>query len=197
MSREPATAAASATARGQRPRTRAAPSTAAPAITPPSAHCSAAPDLKPAISRCHSSAPSDASAARPSSRATHCGTSARETGFAALTRRAASGAVRTTSTASMMAAAAPRLTTAAHPVVRRGAAPLSALLHLPLAQLDAADLAGQRLRQVLDELDPAGVRVGRQPRAHVRLDVGHELVRGRVPLGEHDERLHDVAAPLV
>src|SRR3954447_8029859 len=67
-------------------------------------------------------------------------------------------------------------------------------LHLALAQLDAADLAGERLRQVVDELDLARVRVRRQPVADVALDRLHDLVGRLVALGEHDERLDDAAA---
>src|SRR4051812_27637062 len=70
-------------------------------------------------------------------------------------------------------------------------------LHLALAQLDPADLAGERLRQVVDELDLAWVRVRGQARADVLLDVLDELVGRLVALGEHDERLDDVAAQLV
>ena len=39
---------------------------------------------------------------------------------------------------------------------------LAAALELLLAQLDAPDLAGERLRQVVDELDLARVGVGRE-----------------------------------
>src|ERR687890_752893 len=48
-------------------------------------------------------------------------------------------------------------------------------LHLPLAQLDAADLARERLGQVVDELDLARIGVCGQPLAHELLDVLDEL----------------------
>src|SRR3954449_7908514 len=70
-------------------------------------------------------------------------------------------------------------------------------LHLRLAQLDAADLAGQRLGELVDELDLARVGVGRQPAAHEGLDLVDELVRALLALGEHDEGLDDVPAALV
>src|ERR671933_1169882 len=69
--------------------------------------------------------------------------------------------------------------------------------HLALPQLDAPDLAGERLRQVVDELDPARVGVRRQPVADEVLDVLGHVVAGLVALGEHDERLDHVAALLV
>src|SRR5919199_1303854 len=59
--------------------------------------------------------------------------------------------------------------------------------HLALPQLDAPDLAGERLRQVVDELDPARVGVRRQPVADEALDVLGHLVAGLVALGQHDE----------
>ena len=68
---------------------------------------------------------------------------------------------------------------------------------LALAQLDPADLAGQGLREVVDELDLARVRVRGQARAHVRLDLLDQLVGALVALGEHDERLDHAAAALV
>ena len=49
-------------------------------------------------------------------------------------------------------------------------------VELELAQLDPADLAGQRLRQVGDELDQPRVRVGGEPLAHEALDLVGELV---------------------
>src|SRR3954469_20903107 len=70
-------------------------------------------------------------------------------------------------------------------------------LELALAKLDPADLAGERLRQVVDELDLARVRVGAQPRPHVVLDVLDQLVTRGVALGQHDERLDHVSAPFV
>src|SRR3954453_18294672 len=70
-------------------------------------------------------------------------------------------------------------------------------LHLALAQLDPADLAGEGLRQVVEELDLARVGVRRQPVADVALDGLDELVGRLVAVGEHDERLDDVAANLV
>ena len=50
------------------------------------------------------------------------------------------------------------------------------LLPLGLAQLDPADLAGQRLRQVVHELDLARVGVGGQVAAHELLDLVRRLV---------------------
>src|SRR3954451_25329790 len=70
-------------------------------------------------------------------------------------------------------------------------------LHLALAQLDAADLPGEGLREVVDELDLARVGVGGQAVADVALDVLDEVVGLLVALGEHDERLDDVALDLV
>src|SRR4051794_7221146 len=70
-------------------------------------------------------------------------------------------------------------------------------LELALSELDPADLSGERLGQVIHELDLARVRVRAQARAHVRLDVVDQIVARRVPLGEHDERLDHVPAPLV
>src|SRR3954464_10088615 len=67
------------------------------------------------------------------------------------------------------------------------------LLALGLTQLDAADLAGERLRQVVDELDLARVGERRQVAAHELLDLVHELARRLAPFAEHDERLDDVA----
>src|SRR5687768_11412544 len=63
---------------------------------------------------------------------------------------------------------------------------------LGLAQLDPADLAGQRLGQVVHELDLAGIGVGRQVAAHEALDLRRGLLAGLVPLREHHEGLHDV-----
>ena len=54
-------------------------------------------------------------------------------------------------------------------------------LELSLAQLDAADLSRQRLRQLVDELDPPRIRVGRMMVAHVGLDVVRQGVRGSCP----------------
>src|SRR3954470_11271439 len=68
------------------------------------------------------------------------------------------------------------------------------LLALGLAQLDAADLAGQRLRQGVDELDLARIGECRQVPPHELLDLILEFARRLVPLAEHDERLHEVAA---
>ena len=70
-------------------------------------------------------------------------------------------------------------------------------IELELTELDAADLPRQRLRQIGDELDQARIGVGREPLADEGLDLGGELVRRRVALGEDDERLDDVAAQLV
>src|SRR5687767_3570812 len=66
-----------------------------------------------------------------------------------------------------------------------------------LAQLDPADLARERLRQRLDELDPARVCVRAQPTADEALDVVGQLVRRVRGLGQHDEGLDHVAALIV
>src|SRR5690348_5502488 len=63
---------------------------------------------------------------------------------------------------------------------------------LALAQLDPADLAGQRLRQVVDELDAPRIRVLGKARAHEVGDLLRELVARLVTGGEHDERLDDL-----
>ena len=54
-------------------------------------------------------------------------------------------------------------------------------LALLLAQLHPADLAGERLRQVVHELDLARVGVGRVALAHVVLDLVGQLVARGVP----------------
>src|SRR4029453_12119982 len=63
-----------------------------------------------------------------------------------------------------------------------------------LAQLGAADLAGQGLGQVVDELDLARVGVGRQALADVPLELAGQLVAGRRAGDQADEGLDDVAA---
>src|SRR5207244_4899011 len=68
---------------------------------------------------------------------------------------------------------------------------------LELPELDAADLAGERLRQVAHELDTPWICVRRQALADERLDVVREPLRRLVVRGAHDERLDDVAAQLV
>jgi len=70
-------------------------------------------------------------------------------------------------------------------------------VELELAELDAADLARERLRQVGDELDAARVCVGGEAVADERLDLVGEGVRRLETPREHDERLDDVAAQLV
>src|SRR5205085_6585834 len=70
-------------------------------------------------------------------------------------------------------------------------------LELELPQLDPPDLPRERLRQVLDELDSAWIRVRRQALADEGLDLGRELVGGRVTTSGDDERLDDIAAELV
>src|SRR3954469_1551398 len=134
------------------------------------------------MSRCHSSAPTALSAASASARAAHWGTIARVTGCAgrASLRRAVATpeGVRTGCTRSILAAALTVLRGLAHRMVLRR--------ELPLAQLDSPDLAGERLREVVHELDLARVGVGGQPVAHVRLDLPHQLVRRLEALGEHD-----------
>src|SRR5438445_7985413 len=65
---------------------------------------------------------------------------------------------------------------------------------LSLAQLDPADLAADRLRQLADELDLPGVLVRRGDRLHVLLEVRRQLVGGIVSGRQHDERLDDRSA---
>src|SRR3954471_22621051 len=96
------------------------------------------------------------SAASPSARAAHCGTIARATGCAgrASLRRAVATpkGVRTGCTRSILAAARAASRGLAHRMVlRRG---------LALAQLDPPDLAGERLREIVHELDLARIGVG-------------------------------------
>jgi len=47
---------------------------------------------------------------------------------------------------------------------------------LRLSQLDPADLSGERLRQIVDELDPARIRIGREVPADEALDIGGQLI---------------------
>src|SRR4051794_39846449 len=68
---------------------------------------------------------------------------------------------------------------------------------LALAQLDAADLSRERLREVLHELDLPRIRVLGQPVTNEAADLAGQVVAGLMPFREHDERLHDVSAPLV
>src|SRR5262249_2276029 len=63
---------------------------------------------------------------------------------------------------------------------------------LAFAKLDPADLSGQCLGEVVDELDRAWVRVGGEPLAHELLDLLGELVRGLDPGQDAYERLDDV-----
>src|SRR5204862_7341554 len=67
---------------------------------------------------------------------------------------------------------------------------------LPLAQLDAADLAGQRLGQFVDELDAPRVRVLGKAHPHELGDLLRELVACLVARRENDECLDDGAATL-
>src|SRR5918992_4896828 len=63
-----------------------------------------------------------------------------------------------------------------------------------VAQLRAADLAGEGLGQVVDELELARVGVGRQPLADVPLELADQLLT-RLGAGDQpDEGLDDVAA---
>src|SRR2546423_11153050 len=68
---------------------------------------------------------------------------------------------------------------------------------LAVAQLDSADLPGQGLGQVIDELDPARIGVGGEVPADEGLDLTGELVRLLIALRQHDGSLDDVAAALV
>ena len=63
---------------------------------------------------------------------------------------------------------------------------------LPLDEHPAQDLAGGRLRDRVDELQPADLLVGRDPLG----DEGHQLL-GRGLALEHDERLRHLAGFLV
>src|SRR3954454_1666929 len=122
----------------------------------------------------------------------------------------AAAAAASAAPARFASATVPRLASAASPQPAIAAPPSAAMqvsvtnrlrrrLRLPLAlpQLDPADLSRERLREVVHELDLPRVRVLRQPVAHKRADLGGELVTGIAALREHDEGLHDVAAPLV
>src|SRR5690348_6340088 len=68
---------------------------------------------------------------------------------------------------------------------------------LALSQLDSSDLAGQRLRKIVDELDPARIGVLREPSPYEVRDLCRQLLARVVPGGEHDERLHHGAPPLI
>src|SRR4051812_39383416 len=92
-----------------------------------------------------------------------------------------------------MAASEPNPARARSPAGLRGRAGLL-LLALRLAQLDAPDLPGERLRQVVHELDLARVRVRRVAVAHEALDLVGKVVRAVVALAQDDEGLDDVAA---
>src|SRR5262249_29999741 len=65
---------------------------------------------------------------------------------------------------------------------------------LPLAQLDASDLAADGLRQALHELDLARILVGRRDPLHVPLQLVHQRLARRPIARQHDERLDDLAA---
>src|SRR5947209_13167460 len=69
------------------------------------------------------------------------------------------------------------------------------LPELLLSQLDPPDLAGQRLRQIGDELDLARIRVCREVVANERLDLLGQRIGRLVALGEHHECLDDVSSP--
>src|SRR5437870_2522585 len=62
-------------------------------------------------------------------------------------------------------------------------------LLLAFAELDPADLACEGLGEVVDELDPAGVRVLREPLAYELRDLCRQLVARVVSCGQNDERL--------
>src|ERR671932_96133 len=76
------------------------------------------------------------------------------------------------------------------------APPRFGLLQLLLAQLEALDLAGLRLRQRVEELDGARVLVGGNAALHEVLQLPDQALRVRRPLAGDDERL-DYLAPLV
>src|SRR5919199_1761492 len=65
---------------------------------------------------------------------------------------------------------------------------------LELAKFDPADLAGQCLRQIVDELDLARIRIRRKPLSDEAFDFLGEFVGGVLLLCEDDERLDDVPA---
>ncbi len=69
--------------------------------------------------------------------------------------------------------------------------PFLALL-LGLPQLDAADLPGEGLRKLGDELDLARVGVSRVTLPDVLLDPFDERIVGLDPRAEPDECLHDM-----
>src|SRR4051794_30391377 len=68
---------------------------------------------------------------------------------------------------------------------------------LAFAELDAADLARQRLGQLVDELDDARIRVRGVALADEGRDLLAQLVGGLVAGRDHDEGLDDHPAPLV
>src|SRR5262249_11301279 len=71
------------------------------------------------------------------------------------------------------------------------------LLAAAFAKLDAADLAGERLGQLVGELDNPRGGVCGEAVAHECLDICGERLARLVPGGRHHEGLDDVPAPLV
>src|SRR5919202_359798 len=71
----------------------------------------------------------------------------------------------------------------------RRAPPRFGSLQLSLAQPEALNLAGLRLRQLVDELDGARVLVGRDAALHEVLQLPDQALRARHPLAGDDERL--------
>src|SRR2546427_12207906 len=68
---------------------------------------------------------------------------------------------------------------------------------LAFAQLDPPDLSCESLREIVDELDPARIRIGRVAVAHESLDLVREVVGPLLAARPHHEGLHDVGPPLV
>src|SRR2546425_12389862 len=68
---------------------------------------------------------------------------------------------------------------------------------LAFAQLDPPDLSCESLREIVDELDPARIRIGRVAVAHESVDFVPESVGPPVGSRPHDEGLHDDAPPIV
>src|SRR3954453_16410801 len=65
--------------------------------------------------------------------------------------------------------------------------PTGGLIELELTKLDPANLPGECLRELVDELDAPRVGVRREPLPDERLDLRRKLVRRLAVGSEHDE----------
>src|SRR5512139_272798 len=67
------------------------------------------------------------------------------------------------------------------------------------AQLETLDFTRSRLRQLVDELDPARILVRRELRLDVRAELLRERIRTRLPAFQHDigDRLRQVLVVLL